>query len=348
VGRVGEQLGERQAAVLRAVVRAYVGGGAPVGSAVVSQTLPTQLSSASIRNTMAELMEMGLIEQPHPSAGRVPTEAGLRRFVDELLGPLSVGDWERRFIQAELARADAEASLRVATDLLARRTQSVGFALLPRLDRVALGHVSLVRVSSERVLAVLVSRSGVPYQRVLPNPGARDQRELERIAAELNRRLVGQTLPELRAQLERETECLRRQAGLLLQTLAAAVSTLTAEAAARTDLVLTSATALLDRPEFHDPERVRALLEALEGSAALSAFVARVLEEPGVAVTFGSEVDLLDPGPVLRDCAVVSAACGEQRPPGMLGVLGPARMDYPRVIPLVELFSQLVTEKLRS
>jgi len=346
VGSVGERLTERQETVLRALVRAYVGGAAPVGSAVLSHTMPVRLSSASIRNTMAELTEMGLIEQPHASAGRVPTEAGLRRFVDELLGPLAVSDWERRYIEAELGRADAEASLRVATDLLARRTQSVGFALLPRLDRAALGHVSLIRVSNERVLAVLVSRSGVPYQRVLPNPGSRDQRELERVAAELNRRLVGQTLSELRVQLEREAERLRRRAGLLLQTLMAAVRTLAAEAASRPDVVLTSATALLDRPEFHDPERVRALLEALETTETLAAFVGRVLGEPGVAVTFGSEVELPQLGPALRDCAVVSAACGGQRPPGMLGVLGPTRMDYPRVIPLVELFSQLVTEKL--
>lgn len=340
---MGERLTERQETVLRALVRAYVGGAAPVGSSVLSHTVPVTLSSASIRNTMAELTELGLIEQPHTSAGRVPTEAGLRRFVDELVDPLSVGDWERRLIQAELARADAEGALRVASDLLSRRTQALGFAVLPRLDRVALRHVSLIRVSSERVLVVLVSRSGVAYQRVLPNRGGQDQRQLDRIATELGRRLAGQTLTELRAQLEREAERLRRRAGLLLQGLLAAVQALAAEATTEPDVTLASATALLDQPEFHAPERVRALLEALETRQALSAFLERVLDEPGVAVIFGSEVDLPDPGPVLRDCAVVSAACGQA---GMVGVLGPTRMDYARVIPLVDLFSQLVTEKL--
>lgn len=338
------RLTDRQETVLRALVGAYVGSAAPVGSALLSHTLAIKLSPASIRNTMAELGELGLIEQPHTSAGRVPTEAGLRRFVDDLLDPQDVDEWERRRLALELGDVGSDASLRVASELLSRCTHQLGFAVLPRLDRVGIRHASLIRVSSERVLVVLVSQAGVTYQRVLRDRESGDQRRLDRLAGELNRRLGGRTLPEVRRLLEQETGRLRRRADLLLRGLLAAVRELTGEAARGAELLLASPVPLLDHPEFHDPERARELLEALETRETLRAFVDRVLERPGVAVTFAGEVEL----PVLRDCAVVSAACGAGGPLGRVGVLGPSRMDYARVIPRVDLLSQLVTEKLSA
>lgn len=320
---------------MRALVRAYVGGGAPVGSTTLAHTLPVKLSSASVRNTMAELTALGLIEQPHTSSGRVPTEAGLRIFVDALVDRHDVVGWERRLIAHELDEAAADVSLRVASELLSAHTRQLGFAVLPRLDRVALRHLHLIRISSERVLVVLVSRAGVTYQRVIRDTRSGDQAKLGRVEAELNQRLAGHTLPELRVLLERENEAV----------LLAAIEALSAEAAVLGDVVVATRSSLFEQPEFHDPERLRELLAALETNEALVAILDRVLDQPGVAVTFGSEVEV----PQLRDCAVVSAACGgEDRPLGLVGVLGPSRMDYGRVIPLVNLFSRLVTEKLGS
>lgn len=337
-------LSERQQTVLRALVRAYVGAAAPVGSATLSQTLSVKLSSASIRNTMAELAELGLIEQPHASAGRLPTEQGLRLFVDELMRAHDVVGWERRTIAMQMGELGVDDPLEAASTVLAERTRQLGFAVLPRLDRVALRHVSLIRLSRERVLVVLVSLSGATYQRILNDDRSGAQAELERIEAEFNQRLGGHSLLELRELLEVERERLRgRAAELQHRTLLAAVRALTGEARARGDVLLSSRTPVLEQPEFHDPERVRGLLLAVEAREALLTFLDQVLEQPGVVVTFGGEVGL----PELRDCAVVTAPCAAGAESlGLVGVLGPSRMDYPRVVPLVELLSELVAEKM--
>jgi heat-inducible transcriptional repressor len=337
------RLTTRQEMVLRALVRAHLGGAGPVGSATLSHTLPVQLSAASIRNTLAELSELGLLEQPHTSAGRTPTEAGLRLFVDELVDPRGIGEWERRQIAQQLDSAAADVSLRLASALLSERTRQLGFAILPRLDRVALRHVSLIRVSSESVLVVLVSRSGVTYQRVIRDVRSGDQARLEQIEAELNRRVAGHTLRELRALLEQESGRLRdRVERVLLETLLSAVSALAEETRVEADVLIPTRRPLVEQPEFHDPERLREIWAALETHEALLALIDRVMERGGMAVTFGGEVDV----PGLRQCAAVAAACGPGDACAVVGVLGPARMDYPRVIPLVHLFSELVTEKL--
>jgi heat-inducible transcriptional repressor len=257
-----------------------------------------------------------------------------------------VVDWERRRIAQEIDEATADASLHVASELLSERTGQLGFAVLPRLDRVVLRHVSLIRVSSERVLVVLVSRAGATYQRFIHDTHSGGQIRLEGIESELNRRLAGHTLAELRELLQSQTQALRDRASrLALHALLAAVSSLSSEAAVHGDVLIATRAPLMEQPEFHDPERLRALLAALETHETLVAFVDRVLDQPGVAVTFGGEVEV----PELSYCAVVSASCGAgEEPLGMVGVLGPNRMDYARVIPLVGLFSRLVTEKLRQ
>lgn len=331
---------------MRALVRAHLCGSGPVGSATLSHTLPVPLSAASIRTTLGELSELGLLEKPHASAGRTPTESGLRLFVDELVDPRGIGDWERREIAQELEATAADASLRVASALLSERTHQLGFAILPRLDRVALRHVSLIRLSSERVLVVLVSRSGVTYQRVIRDERSGDQARLERIEAELNRRVAGHTLCDLRVLLEQESARLRdRVERLVLETLISAVSALADETRGEADVVIPTRRPLVEQPEFHDPERLREIWAALETHEALLALIDRVMARGGgVAVTFGGEVDV----PALRQCAAVAATCGSGAASAVVGVLGPARMDYPRVIPLVHLFSELVAEKLRA
>lgn len=344
-GQQPEALGERQETVLRALVGAYVAGAGPVGSATLSHTLPVSLSSASIRNTLAELTELGLVEKPHRSAGRIPTDAGLRLFVDRLMDPRSPVDWELRRIRRELDAAAVDLSLQVASELLSRQTHQLGFAMLPRLDQVVLRHASLIRVAHERVLVVLVSESGVTYQRFVEDSGSGDQPELERLEAELNARLAGRTLRELRARLEQEREQLRSRGRLALRALLETLDALEAEAAASADLLLAGQTQVLEQPEFHDPERVREWVAALETREQLAAFLDRVLDGSGVAVTFGAEAEV----PFLRGCAAVAAPCSAGiHTLGSVGVLGPTRMDYARIVPLVELLSRLVAEKLSS
>lgn len=336
-------LTERQQDVLRAAIRAYVGEAAPIGSKHISHLLPTQLSSASIRATLVELGALGLVHQPHASSGRVPTEHGLRTFIDQLLERRDVAEYDRRAIAYRVDNAGVDAAVEVAAQLLSEQTRLLGFAVATRLERVTLQHVSLVRLGAKRVLAVLVSSTGAAYRRVLDADTAQDQRELDRAASLLNERVVGRTLGEVRDALRRETAALRHEADRLLcwaLELGARVVALQDE---EVDVVVATRLALLDQPEFQDPRRLREILETLETKERLAEIVEEMLAEEGVHVALGGEMG----DPALSHCALVATRYGDALSPlGAVGVIGPSRMNYSRVIPLVAYCSRVLTEKL--
>jgi heat-inducible transcriptional repressor len=329
--------------VLRAMITAYVGEASPVGSGTLSHLLPVALSSASIRNTMGELTRLGLIDQPHPSAGRVPTELGLRFFVDELMDARDLAPYEKRDLAGTLGETDGAALMRAASQVLSDRTRQLGFVLAPRLARVVFQRVNLVRLSSSRLLAVLVSEGGSVTQRVVEHDGTASQAELERMQGLLNEHIAGRTLGEVRAWLVQEAERLRSQADQLVRrALDVALQALQPEPDAG-DLVVASWLALLDQPEFHDLDRVRQLLAAVETQERLVAILDEMLSLGGVQIVFGEEVG----EPSLRLCALVAAPYSDQgRPVGLLGVIGPRRMDYARVVPLVDYLSTLVSGRI--
>lgn len=342
----GQPLSERQAAVLRAMVMAYLGEGAPVGSTKLSHLMPVSISSASIRYTMAELAELGLVEKPHASSGRLPTLQGLRLFVDQLLDPGDLASYEKRAIAWSVDEAEAGAVPAVASQLLSERARGVGFVVTPRIDRTPLRRIGLVRLSSQRLLVVLVSKTGAAQHRVIEDDGALSQPELERIATLLSERGAGRTLPEVRALLAREARALRHAADrLLARALEIGARVLETPSSDPEDLVIATRLALLDQPEFQDPRRLRELFGALEERDRLLEILGRLLDRQGVRVVFGDEMD----EPSLQGCALVTTPYGGGSPPlGALGVIGPRRMDFGRVIALVTYLSDLVTEKLNA
>ncbi|MEE2672668.1 MAG: heat-inducible transcriptional repressor HrcA [Myxococcota bacterium] len=341
-------LTDRQRHVLRALVAAYVAAAAPVGSATLSSLLSVRLSSASVRNTLAELTGLGLIKKPHASSGRVPTTEGIRLFVDRLLNLAEVTQYERRSIDRSFDDIHADDAVQLASRLLSDHTHQLGFVVAPRIERIALRQVSFVRLASDRVLAVLVDTHGQAHQRVIEGPlvGMQvDQVDLDRMSAALNERIVGRTLPEARNLLRSEVRSLRNRASRLLER-ALQLGLLAAEAALEShdpgDLVIATRLALLEQPEFSDPERLRELFTALERDERLVDLLEELLEGEGVSVSLGDELDTHG----LGGCAMVAAPYGDSA--GMLGVIGPARMDYGRIIPLVDYCSQMVTDKLSS
>ena len=340
-------LSARQERVLRAVVGSYVGGGSPVGSSTIAQLLPVNLSAATIRSVMSELSELGLLGKSHASAGRVPTELGLRVFVTQLLARRDLGDYERRDIADAMEDVHGDAVMRVASDVLSRHTHQLGFAVTPRLERLVLRHASLVRLSTAHILVVLVSQSGVAHRCLIDDAGSSDQADLDRIASALNDRIAGRTLPEAREALAQEVRALRSQADRFrARALRIAERALAAVPGGPGDLVIGTWLALLDQPEFRDPERLRALHRAIETEERLVALLDEILKrDAGPRVAFSEEIG----EPALRHCALVVAPYGGARAPlGVLGVVGPSRMDYARVIPLVDYLSQLVTERLQA
>jgi heat-inducible transcriptional repressor len=342
------ELSERQQSVLRALVAAYVGAAAPVGSGTISDLLSVKLSSASVRNTLADLADLGLIRKPHASSGRVPTDEGIRLFVERLLDLGEVEQYERRSLDRTFEGVDVDRAVQLASRVLSDHTHQLGFVVAPRVERLVLRHVSFVRLSNERVLAVLVDQSGRAHQRVIESPRGEpfaDQQELDRMAGALNERVAGRTLVDARDRLRADVHALRNRAGQLLERavrlgLRAAEAAL--ESATPVDLVIATRLALLDQPEFSDPERLRDLFAALEQGERLVDLLCELLEGEGVAVALGEELEAHG----LSGCALVAAPYGDSA--GMLGVIGPTRMDYGRIIPLVGYCSRLVTDKLSS
>jgi heat-inducible transcriptional repressor len=308
---------------------------------MVASLLPRHLSPQSVRNTLAELEDLGLVDKPHRSSGRVPTARGMRAFVDQLLAVRELGSFEKRDVEDRLEEGTSlDAS---ASRLLSERTRLLGFVVPPRIEEVVLRHLSFVRLSSERVLAVLVSESGRAHQRVIEHGGQGDQAELDRMAAALCERLAGSTLREIRSRLVAEAAALRTRADLLLERLVRELP-LAADASEQ-DVVIATRLALLDQPEFHDPVLFRALLRAVEDKERLLTLLEQVLDATGVRVAFGAELAAQG----LDGLAFVATRYG--RPgvsSGTLGVIGPGRMDFARVIPLVRYVSYLLSEQARA
>jgi len=333
--------------VLRTVVGAFVGEAGPIGSPTLAKLLPEPLSSASIRSTLAELTRQGLVRKPHPSAGSVPTDRGLRVFVDRLLDPQKLAEVERREIAGGFELPVGDGLMHEASRALSEHTHQLGFVLPPRLGRIVLRHLSLVRLTTDRVLVVLITRSGVAHRRVIRDDGWGDQVELERAATLLNERIVGHSLTEMRALFVEEAQRTRQRAAAAADAAERAVR-IGAQALdidGEHDLVVATRLALLDPGHAADPELIRELLEAVETQDRLVGLLDQVLDSDGVRVSFGFESDTTG----LERCAIVTAPYGDPSAPlGLLGVLGPNHMNYGRVIPLVEFLSRMVSERLAA
>jgi heat-inducible transcriptional repressor len=352
------ELSERQAKVLRALIAVYVGQAGPVSSQRLAELMPTPLSPASIRNTLSELHKMGLIDKAHASAGRVPTELGLRIFIDDLLELGDLGPHHQRLLDRALEGVDAAETPRHASHLLSEYTRQLGFVVAPRVDRQRLRSLHLVPISSERLLVVLVAENGRVIERVIEQGAPISRRDLEQIGSLLAERVVGRTLMGLRRCLEAERDELRGEADEILQR-AWTLGLGACEARSEQDLVIATRLALLDQPEFSDPGRIRGLFTALETNQRLLDLLSQIAHTDrgearvGLSMSLGTALG----EPALRDCILMAvpyglrAATGAPAEPGALGVLGvigPQRMDYGRVIPLVQYCGDLVTRKLQA
>ncbi len=331
-----EALGElapRLRDVLVAVLEEYVSTARPVPSQRALSRSGLALSSATVRSAMAELAQRGLLQQPHTSAGRVPTESAFRLYVDHLLAsaprsaePTSELDEQSGSLDEWLRRLPERISL---------ETGQLGFLVRPARERLVLARLHFVRVSRERVLAILVSTRGVVESRMIEEHEC-DQRELDRISARLSERVAGLRLDEARERLEEAVQTeLAASSALWRRALWLGGICLRAAAAgevAEGELWVGDRNHLLSQPEFRDVERLRELLSALEEKERMLRLLDQVLDADRLRVMIGEELD----APDMRGCAVVTAALGPELPVGGIGVIGPVRMPYDRVIPLIQ------------
>jgi heat-inducible transcriptional repressor len=337
------QLDERSREVFRRIVDGFLASGEPVGSRHISRVLPMTLSPASVRNVMQDLEELGLVYAPHISAGRLPTEMGLRFFVDSLLQIGDVEPQERARMEAQVEAAskdrDFEGVLAEATGLLSGLARAAGVVAVDKADQ-RLKQIDFVRLEPERVLAILVAEDGGVENRVLPVPRDLPASALIEAANYLNARIRGRTLADAR----REIEAARAAAQAELDALTAKLveAGIASWGGAGRELIVRGQAHLLeDLTALEDLERIRLLFSDLETKTEVIDLLERAEEGEGVRIFIGSENKLFS----LSGSSMITAPLRDanRRIVGALGVIGPTRLNYARIVPMVDYTAKLLS-----
>ncbi len=345
--RHGEtQVSERALHFLKALVERYIKDGQPVGSRTLAKDTGLELSPATIRNVMADLEDLGLVISPHTSAGRVPTVAGYRLFVDSLLTvhPPSEDDLEslrNRFAGG----GDAKSLVETTSRLLSGVTHLAGVVMMPRHERNAFRQIELLPLSGARVLAILVTCEGEVHNRVITTERSFTPSELEEAANYLNRMFTGQDIKEVRKRLFEDLKHTHANMDALMMRAVTLAHEVVEAAEQPDDYVIAGQTNLMGFGELASMDRLKQLFDAFNQKREMLHILDRCIEADGVQIFIGDEsgYGLLD------ECSVVTRAYRvEGQVMGVLGVIGPTRMDYQRVIPIVDVTARLLAAALRQ
>ena len=342
-------LNERSRENFRQIVESYLTTGEPLGSRNLARILPIPLSPASVRNVMSDLEQLGLIYAPHTSAGRLPTELGLRFFVDALMEVGDLTENDRKAIEAQVAGAgqakSVESVLTEASQMLSGLTRSAGIVLTAK-SNVRLKHIEFVRLEPERALAVLVAEDGQVENRVLNVPMGLPTSALVEAGNFLNARIRGKTLAELRNEIETAVKEGQAELDQLTQKIISAglASWSGGESDERQLIVRGHANLLDDLHALEDLERVRALFDALEAKRGVIDLLGRAERAEGVRIFIGSENKLFS----LSGSSTIIAPYRDTKGSivGVIGVIGPTRLNYARVIPMVDYTARVVSKLL--
>ena len=323
--------------LLRTLVARHVRDGEPVGSQTLARHSGLDVSPATIRNILASMEEAGLLAAPHSSAGRIPTAQGYRLFVDSLLQVKPLGDAELQRLRSELpVGAGTQALLGNTSELLSAMTRFAGMVSVPKREGFAFRQIEFVALDPQRVLAIVVFADGEVQNRVVQVRRALDPSELEQTANYLNAHFAGQPLAQIRAVLLRDLRDARSEMERLLATsldLAEQAFAPAREDAAFDGMLVAGQTRLMGLQDLNDLDRLRALFEAFAEKRELLQLLERTAKAPGMRVFIGEETGIAP----LEGMSLVIAPYGRDgRVLGVLGVIGPSRMAYERVIPVVE------------
>jgi heat-inducible transcriptional repressor len=335
-------LNERSRQVLRHVVDAYVETGEPVGSRSISRRLGIALSPATIRNVMSDLEEAGLLYAPHTSAGRLPTEQGLRLFVNGLLELGDLTQDERRDIDGKCAAAGRSVPevLEQATQLLSGLSRCAGLVVAPKAERT-LKHIEFLHLGPGRALVVLVTEDGQVENRIIDVPIGLPSSSLIEASNYLASRLVGRTLAEARANVQKELEANRAELDALTNRVVESGLASWAGGDQGGSLIIRGQANLLDNvTALSDLERIRALFAVLETKESLAKLLDSAEAAQGVQIFIGAQNELFG----LAGCSMVIAPYRDSRQKivGAVGVIGPTRINYARVIPMVDYTARVI------
>jgi len=338
------ELSVRARDVFRLVVEGYLESGAPIGSRTVSRFGGLNLSPASIRNVMQELEEVGLLAAPHASAGRMPTETGLRLFVDGMMQATAPSEAERQQIEAQ-ARGPIEEALAQTSAVLSGLSSCAGIVFVPRAEPV-LRQFSFLPLSPERAVAVLVGDDGTVENRVVDLPPGITATALGEAGNYINARLAGLTLAEAHVRMADEIDDGRAALDEMSTELVRhGLAVWSQDGMRRPVLIVRGAANLIDPHAAEDLERVRQLLEEIEGKEEIARLLDSARGARAMKIFIGSENKLF----ALSGSSVIAAPYhgADGRVVGVVGVIGPTRLNYGRVVPMVDFTAQTLTRLMR-
>jgi heat-inducible transcriptional repressor len=342
-------LGERAQRLLKFLIENYIRDGQPVGSRTLSRDSGLNLSAATIRNVMADLEQLGFVTSPHTSSGRVPTNKGYRFFVDTLLRVQPLGSAEADEMRHRFAGGESSKTLvSVASQLLSSVTHMAGLVTLPSSHAAALSQIEFVGLSEKRVLAILVFDDREVQNRIVQLDRQFAPEELRRAAAVLNEQFRGRTLAQARETLLEQLKATRESLNQVMLdaiTVAQHVFPGSAELGIEREYVIAGETNLMGFAELSSVEKLKRLFEAFNEKRDILNLLDNCLRGDGVQIYIGQESGYR----ILDDCSVITAPYSSDKGVvGVIGVIGPTRMAYERVIPIVDLTAKLLGAALNS
>ena len=338
------ELNIRSQQVLQAIIEEHIATAQPVGSRAITARLPVRLSPATVRNVMADLEEQGYLCSPHTSSGRVPTEQGYRFYVDTLLRVTGIGRRQRDRIEAEYQWKGLQMSelLRSASKALSSMSSYTGLVMLPRLQKTIFRHIEFVKLSSRKILMVFVTQSGLIQNKLIETEEDLTVSELEQITNYLNQTMAGLSLQAMQNQLLSKMAREKALYDRLLQR-AMHLSSVAFADDPDGDVIIEGTSLFLEQPEFSDLERMKRIFKAFERKSVLFELLDKGVQGRGVQILIGSENEYSE----IAGCSLIAAAYSSKRGSlGALGIIGPNRMPYAKVVPIVDYTANLVSRLL--
>lgn len=338
------ELTDRERDVLRTIIQDYISNAEPVGSRSVARKYGFRVSPATIRNIMADLAELGYLEQPHTSAGRVPTDLGYRVYVDSLMNRRPLTRAEESIIAKQFRPAGGEVGdlMREVTKLLSGFSRAVGVILAPRADQLAVKRIEFFHLSGERVLVILITTSGQVHHKMIILDEVIPQEELNRIARLLNALVEGMSLSLVRQLLVKKMAEEKAMYDELLRR-ALTLGQKSFEGEHEGEVYIGGTANIMDQPEFADIEKMRSIFAAFEETSKLVKILDLCVTQEGLTTIIGSENVVHE---LQRLSLVMAPYCCGGHLLGTLGVIGPTRMEYSRIIPFVDFTAKLVSRHL--
>ncbi|TDJ20074.1 MAG: heat-inducible transcriptional repressor HrcA [Gammaproteobacteria bacterium] len=340
-----QELPERSLFLFKSLVEHFINDGQPVGSRTLVRDLDLDLSAATIRNVMADLEDMGFLRSPHTSAGRIPTARGYRLFVDSLLRVNDLGSEEIHRIAEEMDSVDSIQNLLERTSsMLSDITHLASVVMLPRLEQSTLNQVEFMSLSDNRILVILVMSDNEIQNKIIHTARTFSASELEQAANYLNKMFSDKDLPEIRKEMLAELESMKDNVNQLMQA-AIEMAQQAIDSGSKDDYVLAGETNLMGVSGWGDIDRLKRLFDTFNRKRDILHLLEQSINAKGVQIFIGEESGY----EVLDDCSVVTSPYeSEGQILGVLGVIGPTRMDYERVIPIVDLTAKMLGSALNS